>query len=218
MTATHRRSRLFVSFGLALALAGAALPSIAVAQDGPETPVRGLLAAIAEKDFENAAQFFCPEFADQAAQLDLGAALAGSLPPGVDPQVAADGIAFAVTGPEGAAEPVLSVGTVDPNGTRIAVDAVLTAGLDPDGSEAFVRAIVIGQLEQQGMEVTDENVAAFMTLVESRLADMEMFTQPIQTTLVVTQGEDGTWLICSPLLSASPSAGATGAPEASAAS
>ena len=116
MIVTRRRSRLVAASAFAFALVAAALPSVAVAQDDPETPVRGLFQAIAEKRFEDTVQFFCPEFADQAAQMDLGAALAGTLPPGVDPQVAADAIAFAVIGPEGAAEPVLTVGAVDPRG------------------------------------------------------------------------------------------------------
>ena len=79
------------------------------------------------------------------------------------------------------------------------MDAVLTAGLDPEGSEEFVKAIVVGQLEAAGMELTNENIAAFTTLLEGQLAGMEMFSQAIQTTLVVTQAEDGAWLICSPI-------------------
>lgn len=216
MIVPRSRSRLVAASAFAFALAAAALPSIAVAQDDlPETPVRGLFQAIAEKRFEDTVQFFCPEFADQAAEMDLGAALAGTLPPGVDPQVAADAIAFAVIGPEGAAEPVLSVGTVDPAGTPVAVDAVLTASLDPDNSAEFIRAIVVGQLETQGMEATEENIAAFTTLLEGQLAGMEMFSQAIQTTLVVTQAEDGGWLICSPIQEANASPGASVAPAAS---
>ena len=42
-----------------------------------------------------------------------------------------------------------------------------------------------------------------------------MFSQAIQTTLVVTQGEDGAWLICSPIQEANASPGASVAPAAS---
>ena len=140
------RTRLAVA-GATLTLAIAAVPSVTLAQGGPEEPVRGLFSAIVEKRFEDAVQYFCPEFADQAAQMDLGAALAGNLPPGVDPQDAEDAIAFAVTGPDGSGEAVLSVGPEDPAGTRVEVDAVLTAGIDPETSDAFMRSVVIGQLE-----------------------------------------------------------------------
>jgi hypothetical protein len=208
------RLRLAIA-GSTLTLAITALPSAALAQGGPEEPVRSLFSAIVEKRFEDAAQSFCPEFADQAAQMDLGAALAGNLPSGVDPQDAADAIAFDVTGPDGTGEPTLSVGIEDPNGTPIVVDALLTAAIDPAGSEAFMRAIVVGQLEAQGMEVNDQTIAAAMVLVEQQLAGMEMFRQPIQTTLIVTQGEDGSWLICSPLQGASASPVASVAPAAS---
>ena len=57
------------------------------------------------------------------------------------------------------------------------MDAVLTASLDPDDSAEFIRAIVVGQLETQGMEATEENIAAFTTLLEGQLAGMEMFSQ-----------------------------------------
>jgi hypothetical protein len=201
--------------GATLTLSIMALPSATLAQGGPEEPVRGLFQAIAEKRFEDAGQFFCPEFADQAAQMDLNAALAGNLPPGVDPQDAADAIAFDVTGPDGTGEATLSVGIEDPNGTPIVVDALLTANIDPTGSEAFMRAIVIDQLEAQGMAVNDQTIAAAMVLVEQKLAGMEMFRQPIQTTLIVTQGEDGSWLICSPIQGAGASPGASVAPASS---
>jgi hypothetical protein len=204
---THalRRSRLALA-GATLTLALAALPSVALAQDGPEAPIRGLFQAISEKRFEDAAQYFCPEFVDQAAQMDLGAALAGNLPAGVDPQVAEDALAFSVTGPDGTGDPVLTVGTEDPNGTSVTVDALLKAGLDPANSEAFIKAIVVGQLEAQGMEVNDENIAAFMTLLSGQLSDTEMYSQPIKTSLIVKQAADGTWQICSPLQEVSASA------------
>src|SRR5688500_13824193 len=101
MTMLPSRSRLVAAGALALALAGTTVPSVAWAQDGPETPVRGLFQTIVEKRFEDIGQYFCPEFADQATELDLGTALASSLPEGLDPQVAVDALVFAVTGPGG---------------------------------------------------------------------------------------------------------------------
>ena len=68
------------------------------------------------------------------------------------------------------------------------------------------------------MEVNDENIAAFMTLVEGQLSGTEMFSQAIKSTLKVTQAEDGTWLICSPIQDTAASPGASAAaPAASAA-
>jgi hypothetical protein len=214
VTITLRRSRLLAASTFALVLTGAALPSVTLAQGGPEEPVRGLFAAFAEKRFDEVGQYFCPEFADQAASMDLGAAIAGNLPANVDPQVAQDAIAFSITGPDGTGEPILTVGAEDPNGTPVGVDALLTAGLDPENSQAFVEAIVVSQLEAAGMEVTDENIAAFMTLVEGQLSGLQMFSQPIQTELIVSQGEDGSWLICSPLMSAPASADPGASPAA----
>ena len=215
MALTRTRPRLLAASALALALSAAALPSIASAQDGPETPVRGLLQAIVEKRFSDLEQYFCPEFASQAADLDLGAALASSLPAGVDPQVATDAIQFTVTGPEGVGEPVITVVSEDAAGSTLDVEATLIAGLDPANSDEFIRAVVMAQLEGQGMEVTEENIAAFMTLLEGQLEGQEMFTQDISTTVLVTQEGDGSWLICSPLAGPSASASASSGPAAS---
>ena len=86
MIVPRSRSRLVAASAFAFALAAAALPSIAVAQDDlPETPVRGLFQAIAEKRFEDTVQFFCPEFADQAAQMDTRRSARGHPAPGRRP-------------------------------------------------------------------------------------------------------------------------------------
>ena len=209
MTMLPSRSRLVAAGALALALAGTTVPSVAWAQDGPETPVRGLFQTIVEKRFEDIGQYFCPEFADQAMELDLAAALASSLPEGLDPQVAVDALVFAVTGPGGTGEPIVTVVSEDATGTQLDVQATLNADLDPANSEPFIRAIVEAQLQASGMEVSDENIAAFMTLVTGQLEGMEMFSQEISTAITVTQAEDGTWQICSPLApTASPAASA----------
>jgi hypothetical protein len=175
--AASRRSRLAIMGGLVLALAGTAIPSTTLAQDGPEKPVLSLFTAITEKRFADIGQSFCPEFAGQASQLDIAAAMTGSLPAGVDPQVAVDALAFSVTGPGGVGEPVITVLAEDAAGTSLGVEATLLASIDPATSEPFVRAIVVAQLEAAGMEVTEENIAAFMTLVASELEGMEAFSQ-----------------------------------------
>ena len=217
MTTPPSRSRLVAAGALALALSGSVVPSVTWAQAGPETPVLALFQTIAEKRFEDIGQHFCPEFAGQAAELDLGAALAGTLPEGVDPQVAEDALLFDVTGPDGSGEPIVTVVSEDATGTQLDVQATLNAALDPANSEPFIRAIVVAQLESSGMEVNDENIAAFMTLVQGQLEGMQMFSQSISTAITVTQGADGAWLICSPLEPAA-SPGASAAPIEPAAS
>lgn len=205
-----RHRPIALAAGLALALAAAAAPM--TAQEGPESPVLGLLAAIEEKRFEDAAQSFCPEFADQASQFDFASAMAGSLPAGVDPQVAEDALVFTIAGPAGEGEPVVTLVSEDAEGARVSVEGTLQVSLDAVNAEPFVRAVVVATLEAQGMEVTDENVAAFMTLLAGQLEGEIAFNEPITTELLVTQGADGAWLICSPLSGEEPSASPSGAP------
>ena len=121
--------------------------------------------------------------------------------------MAEDALVFDVTGPGGSGEPIITVASEDANGTQLDVQATLNAGIDPANSEPFIRAIVVAQLEETGMEVTEENIAAFMTLVAGQLEGMQMFSQSISTAITVTQAEDGAWQICSTLApTASPAA------------
>jgi hypothetical protein len=199
----HRVRPLALAAGIALALGVTAAP--AAAQEGPEAPVLSLFAAIEDKRFEDTAGSFCPAFAGQAAQFDMASAMAGSLPSGIDPQVAEDALVFAVSGPAGEGEPVITVVSEDADGTRLSVEGTLQVSLDPVGAEPFVRAIVEATLAAQGMELTEENVAAFTTLLGGQVVGQVAFNEPISAQLVVTQGADGSWLICSPLSEEAPS-------------
>ena len=51
----------------------------------PTSTLRNLVAAIAAKDFASLPTYFCPEFAAQAAGLDLSA-ITAALPEGTDAQ------------------------------------------------------------------------------------------------------------------------------------
>jgi hypothetical protein len=131
MTVMRSRSRLVAAGALAIALSGALIPSVALAQEGPDTPVHGLIQAISEKRFDEAAQFFCPEFAGEAAQIDLSAAMAANLPEGIDPQLAADAFTLTVTGPGGEGEPVVTVLEGSPEGPQVSVEGTLGIDVDP---------------------------------------------------------------------------------------
>lgn len=196
--AAHRTRliRPALAYAAALAVSTALVPIGAAAQDGPETPVVGVLTAIAEKRFDDLSMYFCPEFADQASGLDLSAAMTANLPPGLDPQLAVDALAFSVTGPSGEAEPLILVLSEDEAATVLSVEATITVGLDPAASEPFIRAIVENELQAQGMEVTDENVAALMTLISAQLGAEVAFNEYIGEVAEVIQTEAGTWLIC----------------------
>ena len=203
MTATRTRSRVIpASAALAFALACSS-PWVALAEDGPESPVQGLFQAFAEKRFEDAASYFCPEFASQAAQMDLGAAFIGILPANVDPQLAEDALTIAVSGPDGSGEPLVTTGAEDASGTEVDVDALLTAAIDPAHSEGLLRALAEARVESSEGRYQEEDIPAVIADLQSRLESIGTFTLPIRTHLTVTQSEDGAWVICSPLLSAS---------------
>ena len=187
------------------------------AQDGPETPALGLLGSIAEKRFDDLGQYFCPELADEATGFDIGASMAAELPAGIDPQLAVDALTISVTGPSGSGEPLLYVLAEDAAVTSLGVEATITASLDPAGSEPLVRAIVEAEMQGQAIELTDENVTAFMALVDTMLGDEVSFSEYIGEVAEVTQTEDGAWLICGgSIVSSSPESTLPPEPVASA--
>ncbi len=198
MVLSHARlARPAVAASAVLAIVTVGLfPASVAAQDGPETPVVGFLTAISEKRFDDLGQYFCAEFADRASGFDLGAAMAADLPEGIDPQLAVDAMSIAVTGPSGEPEPLITVLSEDEAVTTLGVEATLTVTLDPEKSEAFVRAIVENELQSLGMDTTDENVEAFMTIVRAQLDGQVTFSEYLGEVAEVSQADDGTWLIC----------------------
>lgn len=198
MVLSHARlPRPAVAASAVLAIATVGLfPASVAAQDGPETPVVGFLTAISEKRFDDLGQYFCAEFAAQASGFDLGAAMAADLPEGIDPQLAVDAMSIAVAGPFGEGDPLITVLAEDEAVTTLGVEATLVVTLDPERSEAFIRAIVENELQSLGMDTTDENVEAFMTLVRDQLDEQVTFSEYLGEVAEVSRAEDGTWLIC----------------------
>ncbi len=151
----------------ALVMSLALVPIGTTAQDGPETPVLGFLTAMSEKRFDDLGRYFCPEYADQASGFDLSAEITAELPPGIDPQLAIDALTISVTGPDGQGEPLVSVLSEDADVTSLGVEATFTVSLDPLAMDPFVRAIAENEMRTQDMELTEENVQAFMALVSA---------------------------------------------------
>jgi hypothetical protein len=197
MAAQHVRRAWPTLVGAAVFAASLALiPANAAAQDGPETPVLGLLQAVSEKRFEDLGTYFCPEFADQASGFDLGAELTASMPPGIDPQLAIDALTISVTGPSGEQEPTISVIGEGADYTLLGVEATMTVSLDPAASEPFVRAIVENEMQAQGMELTEESVQGLMAVVSAQLGDEVGASESISEVADVRLSSDGDWLIC----------------------
>ena len=180
----------------AFAASVALVPASAAAQEDPETPVVGLLQAMSEKRFEDLGQYFCPEFADQASGFDLGAEIAASMPPGIDPQLVLDALTISVTGPSGEPEPLIYVLAEDAASTVVGVEATMTISLDPTASEPFVRAVVENEMQAQGMEMTEESVQGLMAAVGAQLGDEVGESLYINEVADVRQDGDGSWLIC----------------------
>lgn len=180
----------------AFAASVALVPAGAAAQDDPETPVVGLLQAMSEKRFEDLGQYFCPEFADQASGFDLGAEMAASMPPGIDPQLVLDALTISVTGPSGEPEPLIYVLAEDAASTVVGVEATMTISLDPTASGPFVRAIVENEMQAQGMELTEESVQGLMAAVSAQLGDEVGKSVYINEVADVRPASDGSWLIC----------------------
>jgi hypothetical protein len=180
----------------AFAASVALVPASAAAQDDPETPVVGLLQAMSEKRFEDLGQYFCPEFADQASGFDLGAEMAASMPPGIDPRLVLDALTISVTGPSGEPEPLIYVLAEDAASTVVGVEATMTISLDPTASGPFVRAIVENEMQAQGMELTEESVQGLMAAVSAQLGDEVGKSLYINEVADVRPTGDGSWLIC----------------------
>lgn len=197
MAAQHTRRAWPTVVGAAAFAASVVLvPAGAAAQDGPETPVVGLLQAISDKRFGELGQFFCPEFANQSSGFDLGAEMTASMPPGIDPQLVLDALTISVSGPSGEPEPLVSVIAEDTAATLLGVEATLTIGLDSARAEPLVRAIVENELQAQGMELTEEGVRDLIEVVSTQLSNEVGERESIEEVAEVRPTSDGRWLIC----------------------
>lgn len=182
---TTPRARLAAVAGsLALSLSLASAP-VALAQDGPEATVEGLMAAIEAKDFEGLPSFFCAEFADQMGVLDM-AALTEGMPPGMDVNTLLDAFILDTE--------IASMEVVSQSDTEavVQVDGSMTMDIDADAMEPFIEAL----LEMSGMEVTPETVEMFSGMM---MSEFEAESTEISEEITLVPGEDGGWLICDEL-------------------
>ncbi len=122
--------------------------------------------------------------------------MTAELPPGIDPQLAIDALTISVTGPDGQGEPLVYVLSEDADVTSLGVEATMTVSLDPLAMDPFVRAIVENEMRTQDMELTEENVQAFMALVSAQLGDSLTFSEYIGEVAEVRPTDEGIWLIC----------------------
>ncbi len=205
------------SLALLASLALAALPAAVVAQDGPETPVLEFMAALEEKRLEDAATLFCPQYALAPEDMDLGAALTGGLPEGIDPQFVLDAVVIDFTGLGGEGEPSVTVTAEEGDGSvSLQLDAEVHIGIDGASAAGLIRALVEGMLAAEGTEATDDLVDSMVEMLGQQAAEMFQFSETLSGPVTVTPADAGGWLICSAILDMgeSPVATATGVPTA----
>jgi hypothetical protein len=182
---SHTRTRLAaVSASLALSLALVSVPA-ALAQDGPEATVEGLLAAIEAKDFEALPTFFCEEFAGAMGAFDLSALTEG-MPEGMDASTLLD--AFIID-TEIASMEVLSQTDAE---AIVQVEGSMSMDIDAEAMVPFIEAL----LEMSGMEVTPETVEMFSSMMMSEFTPE---TTVISEEITLVPGEAMAWLVCSEL-------------------
>jgi hypothetical protein len=193
-----RRARAAVAAGaLSLALSLVAAP-VAVAQDdGPDTTLRNLVAAISAKDFGSLSSYFCPEFAGQVAGLDLSAITAG-LPEGTDAQAVLD--AFIIQAD------VQSADIVSQSDEEAVVKLVATVSLNVD-AEALGPFIAAMLAQTTGLEGSPDPA---MVEMMTGMIDSEFTAQAttIDEEVTLVPGDTRAWVVCDQLgmASASPAA------------
>jgi hypothetical protein len=169
---------------LALAAALVSAPAV-LAQDGPEATVEGLLAAIEAKEFEALPSFFCAEFADQVAALDMSA-LTDGMPAGLDASTLLD--AFILDTEIGSLE-VLSQTETE---AVVQLEASMSMDIDAEAMLPFIEALV----EMSGLEVTPETLEMFSGLM---LSEFQAEETAISEQITLVPGEDRPWVVCSEL-------------------
>ncbi len=184
-----------VAGSLALSISLVAAP-VAFAQDGPETSVENLMAAIEAKDFEALPTFFCPEFAGSMGGLDLSG-LAEGMPEGVDVDALLDAL---ILDTELASVEVVSQTDAE---AVVKVQGSLSMDIDADAMGPFFDSMgpfIESMMEASGMDVTPETVQTFTDMIKSQLmASFQPEATAIDAEITMIPGEDGTWLVCSDL-------------------
>lgn len=187
LTTHSSRSRVAaIAAGLALSLSLVAAPAVVAQGDGPEAAVEGLLADIEAANFDAIGGWFCAEFADQAASLDLSE-LTSSLPPGVDASSVLDAFDFDVE--------VDSIETTSQTDTEATV--MLVASLAMDIDVAGLEPLIVAVLEAGGQEATPDMIELVGGMMASQIGGQAI---DISEEITVVANEDGSWgKICSEL-------------------
>lgn len=187
MSNRSMRSRVAIlAASLALSLSLLAAPAAVAQYDSPEAAVQGLLDDIGAANFEAIAGWFCEDFADQAAMLDMSQ-LSEGLPPDVDPATVLDAFRFDVM--------VESIETVSQSDTEALVRVVATLAMNVD--VPALEPLIVAILEMSGQEVTPDMIDMVSGMMASEIAGE---TLDISEEIVVVPNEDGTWgKICSEL-------------------
>ena len=186
MSFTTRARVAALAASLALFLSLVAAPAVVAQGDSPEDAVQGLLADIEAANFDAIGGWFCAEFADQAASLDMSG-MAASLPPGVDTATVLEAFAFEVV--------LDSIETISQSDTEAVVKLVAQLNMNIDVT--LLEPLIVAVLEAGGQEATPDMIALVGGMMASEIGGEAL---DISEEIVVVPNEDGNWgKICSEL-------------------
>lgn len=184
------RSRLrtaAVAGSLAVSLSLAAGPAV-FAQDAPEAPLEGVLAAIEEGRLTDATAFFCSELQDQAlgglGQLDM---LAG-MDLGLDFELLLGAISVDI------GDVVLEVSDQTEEAATVRFQAAVETGVNEEGVAAVIASMMSTEEAPMDPSAVEAMLPLFLPDIESELARSLVIDEMVDVVL-----EDGAWKVCSNL-------------------